>query len=164
MAKKKARRVATKATATQKPAKRVAPKPPGADDAIRQLDAEFMAAANAKNASALVKAFYAQDAVLMPPNHAIVEGRGQIQNFLQGLITAGFSGIKLETTTTMSEGDLAYGRGRYTLSMSPAGGAAVQDEGKYVVVYRRQGKTGWRAITDIFNSDRSAQEPPGAPK
>jgi ketosteroid isomerase-like protein len=104
-----------------------------------------------------VKAFYAQDAVLMPPNHAIVEGRGQIQNFLQGLITAGFSGIKLETTTITSDGDLAYGRGRYTLSMSPPGGAAVQDEGKYIVVYRRQGKTGWRAIADIFNSDRTTQ-------
>ncbi len=92
MAKKKARRVATKAKVTQKPAKRAAAKPLDAADAIRQLDAEFMTAANAKDASALVKAFYAQDAVLMPPNHAIVEGRGQIQNFLQGLITAGFSG------------------------------------------------------------------------
>jgi uncharacterized protein (TIGR02246 family) len=157
MAKKKARRVATKVKATQKPAKRAAPKPLDAADAIRQLDAEFMTAANAKDASALVKAFYAQDAVLMPPNHAIVEGRGQIQNFLQGLITAGFSGIKLETTSIASDGDLAYGRGRYTLSMSPPGGAAVQDEGKYIVVYRRQGKTGWRAIADIFNSDRTAQ-------
>ncbi len=152
MAKKKARRVATKAKVTQKPAKRAAAKPLDAADAIRQLDAEFMTAANAK-----VKAFYAQDAVLMPPNHAIVEGRGQIQNFLQGLITAGFSGIKLETTSIASDGDLAYGRGRYTLSLSPPGGAAVQDEGKYIVVYRRQGKTGWRAIADIFNSDRTAQ-------
>jgi uncharacterized protein (TIGR02246 family) len=157
MAKKKARRAATKVTATQKPAKRAVPKPPDAAEAIRQLDAEFMTAANAKDASALVRAFYAQDAVLMPPNHPMVVGRGQIQNFLQGLITAGFSGIKLETTAIASDGDLAYGRGRYTLSMSPSGGEAVQDEGKYIVVYRRRGKTGWRAIADIFNSDRTAQ-------
>ncbi|HEV8440765.1 MAG TPA: DUF4440 domain-containing protein [Methylomirabilota bacterium] len=156
MAKKKARKPAQKAT-KKAAAKRAAPKPPSAADAIRQLDAEFMTAANAKDASAVVKAFYAADAVLMPPNHAIVDGRGQIQNFLQGLISAGFSGIKLETTTVASDGDLAYGRGRYTLSMSPPGGAAVQDEGKYIVVYRRQGKTGWRAIADIFNSDQSAQ-------
>ena len=157
MAKKKARRAATKVTATRRPAKRVVPKPPDAADAIRQLDADFMTAANAKDASALAKAFYAQDAVLMPPNHAIVVGRGQIQNFLQGLITAGFSGIKLETTAVESDGDLAYGRGHYTLSMSPSGGETVQDEGKYIVVYRRRGKTGWRAIADIFNSDRPAQ-------
>jgi uncharacterized protein (TIGR02246 family) len=156
MAKKKARRAAKKMTATRKPAKRAVPKTDAAD-AIRQLDADFMMAANAKDASALAKAFYAQDAVLMPPNHAIVVGRGQIQNFLQGLITAGFSGIKLETTAVESAGDLAYGRGRYTLSMSPSGGDAVQDEGKYIVVYRRRGKTGWRAIADIFNSDHPAQ-------
>lgn len=37
-------------------------------DAIHQLDAEFMKAASARDAAALVAAFYAPEAVLMPPN------------------------------------------------------------------------------------------------
>ena len=155
MAKKTATKTAKKTV--KKAAKRPAAKPGGAADAIRRLDAEFMKAANAKNAGALVKAFYTPDAVLMPPNHPIVEGRADIQGFLQGLIDSGFTGIKLETTTIASVGDLAYGRGRYTLSMASAGGAPVQDVGKYAVVYRRQANGSWRAVADIFNSDQAPQ-------
>ncbi|HXJ82893.1 MAG TPA: DUF4440 domain-containing protein [Candidatus Methylomirabilis sp.] len=145
-----------KATNQVKTAQKKAPaaKPAHAADAIRQLDAEFMKAGNAKNAAALVKAFYAPDAVLMPPNHAAVEGRDKIEGFLQGLMDGGLTSIKLETTTVASAGDLAYGRGRYTLALSPPGGAPVQDVGKYVVVYRRQPNGAWRAVSDIFNSDQ----------
>jgi ketosteroid isomerase-like protein len=151
MAKKKATKAA------KKPARKAAkPRPAGAADAIRQLDAEFMKAADARNAAALVKAFYDPRAVLMPPNHAAVEGRADIQNFLQGLMDSGLASIKLETTTTASAGDLAYGRGRYTLTLSPPGGSPVEDVGKYVVVYRRQPSGGWRAVSDIFNSDNPA--------
>jgi ketosteroid isomerase-like protein len=153
MAKKVARKAARKAP--RKVAARPAPKSPGAADTIHRLDAAFMKAANARNGGALVKAFYASDAVLMPPNHAAVEGHTAIQAFLQGLMDAGLTSIKLETTTVASAGDLAYGRGRYTLSMSPVGGAPVQDVGKYVVVYRRQPSGGWRAVADIFNSDQA---------
>ena len=152
MAKKKATKAAKKA-----PKKAPAPKPAGAADAIRRLDAEFMKAASARNAQALVKAFYAPDAVLMPPNHPLVEGRDKIQGFLQGLIDSGLTGITLETTTIASAGDLAYGRGHYTLALSPPGGAPVQDVGKYIVVYRRQPSGAWRAVSDIFNSDQPAQ-------
>lgn len=155
MAKKMATKTAKKAP--KKAAKQPAPKAPGATDAIQQLDAEFMKAANAKKAGALVKAFYAPDAVLMPPNRPIVEGRAGIQSFLQSLIDSGLSGIKLETTTIASAGDLAYGRGRYTLSISPPSGAPIQEAGKYVVVYRRQPNGAWRAVADIFNSDQAAQ-------
>jgi ketosteroid isomerase-like protein len=148
-----------KATKTPKkaPKKAGAPKAGGAADAIHKLDAAFMKAANARNAAALVRAFYAPDAVLMPPNHPAVEGRAGIQAFFQGLIDGGFTSIKLETTTTASGGNLAYGRGRYTLALTPPGGAPVEDVGKYVVVYRRQPSGAWQAVSDIFNSDRPGQ-------
>lgn len=128
-----------------------------AAEAIHKLDAKFMEAANAKNVGSLVTAFYTEDAVLMPPNHPIVEGRSNIRNFLQGLIDRGFSGIKLETRKIESVGNLAYGRGWYNLSMTPPGGSAVEDVGKYIVIYRRQGNGPWRAVADIFNSDQASQ-------
>ena len=156
MAKKKKKTASrTVKKAPNKAAKRPAPARARAADAIRRLDAEFMKAADARNAGALVKAFYAADAVLMPPNHPIVEGRANIQGFLQGLMDSGFTGIKLETTTVVDAGDLAYGRGRYTLSMAPPGGAPVQDVGKYIVTYRRQADGTWWAVADIFNSDQA---------
>ena len=155
MVKKMATKTAKKAP--KKAVKRRAPKTASAADAIHNLDAEFMKAASARNAGALVKAFYAPDAVLMPPNHAAVEGRANIQGFLQGLIDSGLTSIKLETTTVASAGDLAYGRGQYTLALSAPGGAPVEDVGKYIVVYRRQPSGAWRAVSDIFNSDHPAQ-------
>lgn len=154
MAKRVPRKPARKAPkGAGKPAKKAAAKPGGAAAAIRRLDAAFMKAVNAKDVGALVAAFYAPDAALLPPNHPIAEGRDSIRGYLQGLVDAGLSGITLETTKIVSAGDLAYGRGRYTLTLSPPGGATVQNTGKYIVCYGRQANGSWRAVDDIFNSD-----------
>jgi uncharacterized protein (TIGR02246 family) len=136
---------------------KAAAKPATAAAAIRRLDAAFMKASNAKDPAALVAAFYAPEAALLPPNHPIVEGRDNIRVFFQGLMDAGFSRIKLETTKVVSAGDVAYGRGRYVLTMSPPGGPAREVAGKYIVGYRRQANGSWRAVDDIFNTDRPAQ-------
>ena len=124
--------------------------------AIRRLDADFMRTVNAKDAGAVAAAFYAPDAVLMPPNQPLVKGRGQIRAFFQGLIGQGLSSIQIKTTKIESAGDLAYGRGTYSLVITPPGGPPVHDAGKYVVVYRRQRDRSWRAVADIYNSDRAA--------
>jgi ketosteroid isomerase-like protein len=154
MVKKRAGR-ATKRTSKAKAVKRRDGAHEAASAAIRRLDEEFMRAAAVGDGQALVGAFYASDAVLLPPNQPAAEGRENIRRVLQGLMDSGVSSIKLETTVTGTAGDLAYGRGRYTLSMEPPGGAPVTDVGKYVVVYRRQGGA-WRAVADIFNSDQPA--------
>jgi ketosteroid isomerase-like protein len=158
MAKRVAKKPARKAAkGAIRPAKKAAPKPGDAAAAIRRLDAAFMKATDAKDVGALVAAFYAPDAVLLPPNHPIVEGRESIRGYFQGLVDAGFSGITLETTKIVSAGNVAYGRGRYALTISPPGGPAIQDTGKYIVCYGRQANGSWRAVDDIFNSDLPAQ-------
>lgn len=154
MAKKRATKPARKMS-KRRPAKKAVRQMETAAAAIRRLDAEFMRAAAAHDGAALVTAFYDKDAVLMPPNSPAMEGRESIRQMLQGLMDSGLTSIKLETTVTASSGDLAYGRGRYTMNLEPAGGNPVTDVGKYVVVYRRQGGA-WRAVADIFNSDQGA--------
>jgi ketosteroid isomerase-like protein len=159
--KEAARRKVTK-RAARRPAKRLVaraarPKGPTAAQAIRRLDEGFMQAAAARDMGALVAAFYAPAAVLMPPNHPAVQGRADIQRFLQGFVDAGLQSITLETTRIESAGALAWGRGTYRLSLLPPGGAPVHDVGKYIVVYRQQARGGWRAVCDIFNSDQPAQ-------
>jgi hypothetical protein len=54
-------------------------------------------ASTTKDAAVLVRALDAPEAVLMPRNHAIIEGRRANQNFLQGLMDGGFVGITRET-------------------------------------------------------------------
>ncbi|OGK85772.1 MAG: hypothetical protein A2X52_00050 [Candidatus Rokubacteria bacterium GWC2_70_16] len=116
-----------------------------------------MKGVSAKNSQALVAAFYAPDAVLMPPNQPPLEGGENIRLALQGMMDAGVTSLKLETIATGSSGDLAWERARYTLSMTPPGGAPVQDVGKSLVVYRRQPSGQWRALVDMYSSDQPAQ-------
>jgi len=52
---------------------------------------------------------------------------------------------------------LGQERGKYTLSMTPPGGAPIQDVGKSLVVFRRQPNDPWRAIVNMYSSDQSAQ-------
>jgi ketosteroid isomerase-like protein len=123
----------------------------GLEDAtqqIRAMDAEFVRNANSGNADALVEAFYANDAQLLPPNAAKLSGKPAIAEFWKGLIAAGASDVQLETTVISASGDLAYGVGRYKFKM-----AGEPQEGKYVVVYRRQQNGRYRAVVDMFSSN-----------
>jgi ketosteroid isomerase-like protein len=54
-------------------------------------------------------------------------------------------------------GDLGYVIGTYTMITNDAAGRAVNDHGKYVVVWKKQPDGNWKAVADIFNSDL----PPG---
>lgn len=119
-----------------------------APSAIRQLDRAFMKSIATRDARSL--------AVLMPPNHEAVKGRPNIEKFLQGLMDAGVTDVTLKTTKIESAGDLAYGRGAYSFALPAADGSMARDVGKYVVVYRRARDGSWKAIADIFNSDRPA--------
>jgi uncharacterized protein (TIGR02246 family) len=106
-----------------------------------------------KGDAAGVAANYATNAKLLPPNGAIVEGRQNIQTFWQGGIDAGLKIWSLTTVDVTPAGNLAIETGKYVTTVPAAGDTTTSDEGKYVVVWQRQGR-GWKIIRDIFNSDK----------
>ena len=114
----------------------------------------FVEALNKGDAAAVAQ-MYAADAKVLPPNEKIVEGRANIQAFWQGAIGAGLKMTSLTPTTITPAGNLLVETGKYVMTI-PAGGATMTDEGKYVVVWRREGRN-WKIIRDIFNSDKPAQ-------
>ena len=117
--------------------------------AILALDAEFERLANAGKVDALVEAFYAEDARLLPPHAPQVNGKSALREFWQTFIaTTNPSNIKLQTEDVSSSGDLAYGVGKYSFTVSGS-----QQIGKYVVVYRRERDGGYKAIVDSFSPD-----------
>ena len=154
-AKKATKRPAKKAP--KKALKQTARKGPSVSEAIHTLDAAFTKAVAARDSQVLVSGFYAPDAVLMSPNQPAIIGRENIRVALQGMMDAGVTSLKLETIEIGSAGDLAWERARYTLSMTPSGGAPIQDVGKSLVVFRRQPNGTWRAIVDMYSSDQPAQ-------
>ena len=122
--------------------------------AIEANTKSFVEAFNKGDAAAVAQ-MYAADAKILPPNEKIVEGRANIQAFWQGAIGAGLKMTSLTPTTMTPAGNLLVETGKYVMTI-PAGGATITDEGKYVVVWRREGRN-WKIIRDIFNSDKPTQ-------
>ncbi len=121
-----------------------------------EANAKAFTAAFNKADIAAVALMYATDAKLLPPDNPIVEGRANIQNFWSGANTAGLKLVSLTPVDVTVAGNLAIETGKYVTTIPGAGGATMTNEGKYVVVWRREGR-GWKIIRDIFNSDKSAQ-------
>ena len=120
------------------------------DPTLAKRSAEMQTAFNAKD-PAKVGALYTEDAVLMPPNTALVKGRAAIEAWFKGGFDEGFSNLRLTPFRSDVSGDLAYVAGTYTISGKTPGGS-FDDRGKYVEIWKRSGGQ-WRIATDIFNSD-----------
>ena len=51
------------------------------------------------------------------------------------------------------QGDMAYDRGTYSMAVTPAGAAPIEDHGKYLTIWRKQADGSWKVARAIFNSD-----------
>lgn len=115
---------------------------------IQALREQFVRNFNAGNADELVKAFYSEDALLLPPNMPMVSGRSNIRDVIKAFLDMGARDASLKDIHVGSSGDLGYVIGTYSFNV---GGA--RDSGKYLEVHRRQPDGSWKAIADIWNSD-----------
>lgn len=126
---------------------------------IHAMDEEFMRNLEARDLKQLTANFYAEDAQFLPTNHPAIVGRPAIQQAFEALLATGLQKLVLRTDKIAVAGDFAYGIGRHQLAIKTASGAEIHDEGKYLVVYRRQQDGQWRAVADMFNSDLPAPQP-----
>jgi ketosteroid isomerase-like protein len=107
------------------------------------------AALKAGDAAAISK-MYAKGAKLLPPNAGVLKGK-DIEAFWQTAVDGGITGVKLKSQEVEVHGGTAIEVGAYTMS---AGGAVI-DEGKYIVVWKKEGRD-WKLSRDIFNTSRPA--------
>jgi uncharacterized protein (TIGR02246 family) len=125
---------------------------PGSRKAIESAVTRYVAASNRGDAEALTN-LYADDAVLLPPDHEAIEGREAIGEFWsQGTD----SGLEVTTLRLEVEGDLGYLIGQYHL---PATEGEPADSGKYVMCLKRQIDGSWKLTADIWNSSAEADTP-----
>ena len=128
----------------------------GADEqAIRGQVDRWLQLVKAKDAAGIAS-LYTDDGAVMPPNGPIGKGHPAIQQTWASMMqTPGFDLTFVpEQIILSSSGDMALDRGTYKLEVAP-NGAAMTDNGKYVVVWRKIGSD-WKAAADIFNSDLPA--------
>ena len=112
---------------------------------IRTQVEAFDAAARAKDLER-VMSFYADDAILMPPNAPAMNGPAAIRQFWGPLLQAPSVDLDLIVDDVQTCGDIAVDRGRYEVTQP------FKDSGKYIVIWRNRGGR-WVIVNDIFNSN-----------
>jgi uncharacterized protein (TIGR02246 family) len=133
--------------------------------AIQALDEQWSATA-AKNDLEGTVAFYADDAVLLPPNAPMARDRKSIRESWAGLLGPNTAvAWKVSRVEVAKSGELGYLYGTYSLAIQdPKGGAPVSDTGKLVEIWKKQADGKWKCIVDTYNSDLPAAPAPEAKK
>lgn len=122
------------------------------DAALKAVADQYVKATLAGDAKTIA-ALYTEDAVEMPPNHPPVKGRTAIGQYYEKQFGAGkIANFSLEHVETRSAGDTGYDVGTYRQNITPTGGQAISDTGKYVVILKRTAGA-WKVAYAIYNSD-----------
>jgi ketosteroid isomerase-like protein len=122
---------------------------------IRKSDAAWSQAAESKDLDKFVS-FYADDASALPFNAPIAHGKVQIRQLWSQLMSKPGFGLSFTPTNVevSKSGDMAYEIGTFQLKLNDPQGNATTTPGKYVVVWKKQPTHNWKAVADVFNTDK----------
>lgn len=126
----------------------------GSDEqAVRDADAAWSKAAGAKDLDKTVS-FYADDAIVLPPNEPAISSKDGIRNLWKGLLDS-VTNISWQATRVemAKSGDLAVLTGTFQTTMKDGS----TDRGKYCEVWEKKAGT-WKCGTDMFSSDLPAPD------
>ena len=96
---------------------------------------------------------FTEDAMLMPPNLEVIQGREVILNWIHAF---GFKPIRhqIELTAIEGYGDLAYARGTYSEEYTMDGvNGPISDEGKLLYILRKNADGEWKIAIEMWSSD-----------
>lgn len=124
-----------------------------ARQAIESTNAAAGAALNAGDVAGWSNA-YAEDAIVMWPNGPASRGRAEREATVKAMLgTASVSNVKFTTEDLTVMGDMAIEAGTYAMTVTPKGGPATEDKGKYMTMWKKQADGSWKIARDINNSD-----------
>jgi uncharacterized protein (TIGR02246 family) len=103
--------------------------------------------------------FWAEDAVMLPPDMPALEGREAIRAFVEAASQVPGFGISWEPISVhvSSGGDMAYMIERNVSTANDSIGNTITTHGKVVTVWRKDATGAWKNVADIWN----AGPPPG---
>jgi uncharacterized protein (TIGR02246 family) len=132
---------------------------------IRAASTDWSKASQAKDVEKAVS-FYADDAMQMPDNGPLVKGKDNIRAGWQKMLALPGPGLTFVTTgvEVARSGDLAYEYGTYDFATQNKQGKITDEQGKYIVVWKKQPDGSWKVAADIDNPDAPAVAPAPTPK
>ena len=127
-----------------------------------QLD-QYTAAFNSNDAAAAA-AYFADEAIMMGPNQAAVEGKQAIQAaydslFKESAAKGAFTSIEVQVV-----GDWAYQRGNYAQTVTPKSGKPIEDSGKFLEILKRQSDGSWKSYRLVWNTNNPLPSAAGKKK
>jgi len=130
--------------------------------AIRQAEQNDMKLMNTQDWKG-DSALYTEDAIRLPPNQAAVQGKAAIQAWMAAIPP--FSNFQAQSLEIQGQGDWAFDRGTYSMTVTRAGEAPIDDRGKYLIIWRKQADASWKILRSMYSSDLPlpAPEKPAGP-
>lgn len=124
--------------------------------AIRRMITDYVAAVDAGDRARFL-AFFAEDAVLMPPDEGAIRGRAAFDTFVTPLFEQFVAKEQFSAEEIRVVGDWAIVPNTYTLTLTPRGdGAVIEERGKGINIARRDSTNRWRWTHASWNRN----EPP----
>ena len=118
--------------------------------AIREVGATYARLMNARDFKG-VASLYAEDAMLLPPNHAAVEGRVAIQAFLE--VDGPVSDFQVQLLEADGRQDLAYAREMASFTLHLAGAPPTRGRSKVLSIWRKNADGAWKVLRDTWNPE-----------
>ena len=122
--------------------------------ALRDAADAYHAAASTKDRDAVV-AFYADDAVMMPPNARQVEGIDGVRNYRFGFIENPSVETQFETTRVdvSTGGDVGWTLAMVEVTFAGPDGEPAGDRIRDFHVWKKQADGSWKIVVDMWNSE-----------
>ena len=122
--------------------------------ALATLDEDWSKAAVKRDVDR-VASFYAEDAIVYPPNALVAIGRPAAKKVWASYFADPTFSISWKTVNAgvSKSGDLGFTAGTYEASFKGPDGKMVSEKGKYLSAWKKDKDGKWKASHDIWNTD-----------
>lgn len=129
--------------------------PKDENDPVRDGHGRFMEACRCGDVDAIVS-LLAENCVWMPTNETSLYGRGEAREWFEEYFADFRITVLSETEREVTRiGDWAVERWAYTVAIEPLGGGErIRDDGRFLVIWKKESDGQWRIFQFIFNSIR----------
>jgi ketosteroid isomerase-like protein len=119
-------------------------------DDVKNAYAGWDAAFNKADAKAIA-AFYAEDAIFLPPTHNVIKGPAGVEKFFSGIFAMGATGHKLELIEAHGDGNFLFGAAKWSANGKDANGKDQPWGGLTTGIFERQSDGSLKIKLHTFN-------------